>query len=85
MATVAHRTVADTRDICLEIVGGSALCRQCSIDPQGSKMSIDYRSFSSKDPGEISAHVLKHISLRQPIDPELSTLEFWQQELRRKD
>ncbi len=84
MATVAHRTVADTRDICLEIVGESALCRQCSIDPQGSKMSIDYRSFSSSDPGEFSAHVLKHISLRQPIAQELAALEFWQRELRRQ-
>lgn len=76
---VDHSIIEDTPEICLEILGGRALCRECSLDLEGSMAELDYRSFSSKDPAEFSAHVLKHLALRQSFDPMLADVRLWEE------
>lgn len=75
------RTIEDTAEINLEILGGKALCRECAIDPQGSVPELDFRAFSSEDPAEFTAHILKHISLRQGVDPRLADVALWEEAL----
>lgn len=77
----SDRTIEDTAEICLEILGGKALCRECTIDPQGSTPELDFRAFCSTDPAEFSAHILKHIALRQNVDPRLADLALWEEAL----
>ena len=75
------RTIEDSADICLEILSGKALCRECTIDPQGSSPELDFRAFCSSDPSEFSAHILKHISLRQNVRPDLADVGLWEEAL----
>jgi len=72
-----HHPVLDSVDICLEIIDGKALCRECIIDPDGSTPELDFKSFSSADPTEFSAHLLKHIAVRHEIPAEKLTVEYW--------
>jgi len=79
MKTIDHRSViADTEDICIELLGAKALCRECTIDPQGSVPELDFRAFSSTDAGEFSAHLLKHRALQHSFPLELLELSYWQ-------
>jgi len=79
MKTSEQRSViADTADICIEILGAKALCRECTIDPQGSVPELDLRSFSSGSAEEFSAHLMKHRSLRHEFPLELTELSYWQ-------
>lgn len=75
------RTIEDTADICLEILGGQALCRECTIDPQGSVPELDFRAFVSSDPVEFSAHILKHVSLRHRVNVDLLNIALWEEAL----
>lgn len=77
----SDKTIADTAALNLEILDGKALCRECTIDPQGSVPELDFRAFSSKDPAEFTAHILKHISLRQSVDPRLADVALWEDAL----
>ena len=79
MKTIELRSViADTEDICIELLGAKALCRECTIDPQGSIPELDFRAFSSTDAGEFSAHLLKHRALRHSFPLELTELKYWE-------
>lgn len=80
--TSSDRTIEDTAEICLEILDGKALCRECTIDPQGSAPELDFRAFCSTDPAEFSAHILKHIALRQNVDIRLADVALWEEALR---
>lgn len=78
----SDRTIEDTAEICLEILDGKAICRECTIDPQGSASELDFRAFCSMDPAEFSAHILKHIALRQNVDIRLADVAIWEEALR---
>lgn len=77
MDTAIHHPVLDNVTICLEVIDGKALCRECTIDPEGSVPELDFKSFSSSDPAEFSAHLLKHIAVRHEIPAEKLTVEYW--------
>jgi len=77
MDTAIHHPVLDNVTICLEVLDGKALCRECTIDPEGSIPEADFKSFSSSDPEEFSAHLLKHIAVRHEIPSEQLTVEYW--------
>lgn len=75
------RTIEDTAEINLEILGGEAICRECTIDSAGSLPELDFRSYSSGDPREFTAHLLKHVSLRQKVRADLLDVALWEEAL----
>lgn len=73
----ADRIILDTPAICLEILAGQALCRECSLDKTGVIAEADFRTFSTVNPLEFSNHVLKHIMIGELVDSNLATVEYW--------
>lgn len=75
------RTIEDTAEINLEILGGKAICRECTIDSKGSIPELDFRAYSSADPAEFTAHLLKHVSLRHKVRADLLDITLWEEAL----
>lgn len=76
-----NRVIIDTPEICLEIIAGQALCRQCTISPNSSIANADLPSFSSSNPLDFVQHIKKHKELKNIIDPVFKTEEYWREAL----
>lgn len=74
-----NKIIEDTADICLEILGDIALCRECTIDPEGSIPEVDFPAYTSRNPEEFAAHLLKHIALRHRFNRELADASTWEE------
>lgn len=71
------QTLEDNADICVELLAGRALCRECTIDPNGSVPEVDFIAYSSKDPEEFSKHLKKHFDLGHQLDSRFTEVATW--------
>lgn len=77
-----NRVIIDTPEICLEIIAGQALCRQCTVSPNSSSIAeADFPSFSTSNPLEFVQHIQKHKELKKSLNPQFTTEEYWEDAL----
>ena len=72
-----HRIILDTAELQVELLNGRALCRSCTIHPEGSIAELDLPGFSCGDAQAFAAHLLSHGELLQPIPAELTSAGHW--------